>query len=81
MGDKKIYIVAKAFDQPGCLAYLCKTPNEARCLPETLEALRVKGVQILILDFPEIYSEYAPYSYIEDMKEFIDQVSQLNRVA
>ena len=37
MGDKKIYIVAKIFDRPGSLAYLCKTPNEARCLPGTLE--------------------------------------------
>ncbi|WP_081646354.1 DUF6718 family protein [Oscillibacter sp. 1-3] len=62
-------------------AYLCKTPNEARCLPGTLEALRAEGVQIVILDSPEIYSEYAPYSYIEDMKEFIDRVSQLNRGA
>ena len=24
MGDKKLYIVAKVFDQPGCLAYRCK---------------------------------------------------------
>lgn len=81
MGDKKIYIVAKIFDQQGCLAYLCKTPNEARCLPGTLEALRADGVQIVILDSPEIYSEYAPYTYIEDMKEFIDKVAQMNRVA
>ena len=77
MGNKKIYIIAKVFDQPGCLAYLCQTPNKARCLPGTLEALRAEGVQIVILDSPE----YAPYSYIEDMKEFIDRVSQLNRVA
>ena len=56
MGDKKIYIVAKIFDQRGCLAYCCKTPNEARCLPGTLEALRADGVQIVILDSPEIYS-------------------------
>ena len=81
MGDKKIYIVAKVFEQPGSFAYLCKTPNEARCLPGTLEALRADGVQIVILDSPEIYSEYAPYSYIEDMKAFIDQVSQMNQVA
>jgi hypothetical protein len=47
----------------------------------TLEALRADGVQIVILDEPEIYSEYAPYTYIDDMKEFIDKVSQLNRVA
>ena len=81
MGDKKIYIVAKVFDRPGCLAYLCKTPNEARGLPGTLEALRADGVQIVILDSPEIYAEYAPYSYIENMKVFIDKVSQMNRVA
>ena len=81
MGDRKISIVAKAFDQQGCIAYLCKTPNEVRCLPGTLEALRADGVQIVILDSPEIYSEYAPYTYIEDMKEFIDRVAQLNRAA
>ena len=81
MGDKKIYVVAKVFEQQGCIAYLCKTINEALCLPGTLEALRADGVQIVILDEPEIYSEYAPYTYIDDMKEFIDNVSQLNRVA
>ena len=81
MGDKKIYIVAKVFDRPGSLAYLCKTPNYAICLPGTMEALRADGVQIVILDSPEIYSEYAPYSYIEDMKAFIDMVSQMNRAA
>lgn len=81
MDDKKIYIVAKVFVRPGYLAYLCKTPNEARCLPGTLEALQAKGVQIVILDSPAIYSEYAPYSYIEDIKEFIDRVSLLSRAA
>ena len=81
MGDKKIYIIAKVFEQQGCIAYLCKSINEARCLPGTLEALRADGVQIVILDNPEVYSEYAPYTYIDNMKDFIDKVSQLNRVA
>ena len=81
MGDKRIYIVAKVFDLRGCLAYRCKSLNEARCVPGTLEALRADGVQIVILDSPEIYSEYAPYTYIEDLKEFIDKVEQMNRVA
>lgn len=81
MEDKKIYIVAKVFDSQGCLAYQCKSINEARCLPGTLEALRAEGVQIVILDNPEIYSEYAPYVYEEDMKKFIDMVSKMNRVA
>ena len=81
MGDRKIYIVAKIFNQKGCIAYLCKTLNEARWLPGTLEVLRAEGVQIEILDSLEIHSEYAPYTCIENMKEFIDKVSQLNRVA
>lgn len=58
--DKAIYVIAKIFDQQGCIAYRCKTINEARCLPGTLQALCKEGVQIVILDEPEIYSEYAP---------------------
>lgn len=78
MINKSIYVIAKIFDQQGCIAYRCKTINEARCLPGTLEALRAEGVQIVILDDPDIYSEYAPYEYVEDMKEFIDRVNILN---
>ncbi len=81
MLDRKIYIVAKIFNQQGCIAHLCKTLNEARCVPGTLEALRAEDVQIVILDCPEIYSEYAPYTYIADLKTFIDMVAQLNRTA
>ena len=81
MGDKKIYVIAKVFDKQGCLAYQFKTINEARCLPGVLEALRADGVQIVILDSPEIYAEYEPYHYVKDLKEFIDEVSKLNRAA
>lgn len=81
MHDKSIYVIAKIFDQQGCIAYGCKTLNEARCLPGTLQALSEEGVQIVILDDPEIYSEYAPYQYIDNMKEFIDRVYMLNRVS
>ena len=53
--DKAIYVIAKIFDQQGCIAYRCKTINEARCLPGTLQALCEEGVQIVILDEPEIH--------------------------
>lgn len=43
-------------------------------------SIRAEGVQIVILDDPDIYSEYAPYEYIEDMKEFIDKVNMLNKI-
>ena len=81
MGDRRIYIVAKVFDLQGSIAYRCKTLSEARCVSGTLEALRAEGVQIVILDSPRIYSEYAPYTYVDDLKKIIDRVTQLNRVA
>jgi len=81
MLEKDIYVIAKVFDQQGCLAYRFKTLNEARCLPGTLEALRADDVQIVILDCPEIYAEYEPYNYVDDLKEFIDKVSVLNKTA
>ena len=55
--------------------------TDARHLMRRVVYLRADGVQIVILDSPEIYSEYAPYTYIEDLKEFIDKVAQMNRVA
>lgn len=80
MLEKNIYVIAKIFNQQGCIAYRCNTINEARCLPGTLESIRADGVQIVILDDPEIYSEYAPYEYVKDMREFIDRVAALNVV-
>ncbi|MFI3325851.1 MAG: DUF6718 family protein [Clostridia bacterium] len=81
MGDKKIYVIAKVFDKQGCIAYRCKTANEARCLPGTLEAIRSEGVQIVVLDDPEIYAEYAPYEFIADMKLFISMVADIPKSA
>ena len=81
MGDKTIFVVAKIFDKQGCIAYRCKTLREARCLPGTLESVRADGVQIVVLDSPDIYAEYAPYRYVDDMKTFIDMVCAVNRVA
>lgn len=81
MGDKKIFVIAKIFDKQGCIAYSCRTPNEARCLPGTLESIRADGVQIVVLDSPDLYPEYAPYEYVEDMKDYIDRVAQLNSIA
>lgn len=81
MLEKDVFIIAKIFNQQGSLAYRCKTINEARCLPGVLESLRAEGVQIVILDNLEIYAEYDPYSFITDMKGFIDSVSALNKTA
>lgn len=38
-----LIVIAKAYDKLGCIAYRCKTVNEARCLSGTLEAIRQDG--------------------------------------
>lgn len=80
MDNNRFYIVAKKFNETGCIAYKCKNLNEARSVPNTLEAIRAKDVQIVILDDPEIYSEYAPYTYIDNLREFMNQAGNLNLV-
>ena len=61
-----------------CAAYLTLSIRK-RASAVFIECIQI--CWIVILDSPEIYSEYAPYTYIEDMKEFIDKVAQLNRAA
>ena len=52
MYDKAIYVIAKIFDQQGCIAYRCKTLNEARCLPGTLQAASAyKNTKIAVHNF------------------------------
>ena len=62
MGDKKIYIVAKAFNKHGSYAYLCKSKDELECVPETLQLMSRRGIQIVLVNNPDIYSEYAPHN-------------------
>ena len=73
-------MIAKVFNEQGCIAYRCRTAAEGRRLLKTLEKSQQKGVQIVVLDSPDIYAEYAPYNYIEEIQEFTDKVSQLNRM-
>ena len=78
--NNRFYIIAKKFNEVGCIAYKCKNLIEAKSVPNTLEAIRAKDVQIVIVDDPEIYSEYAPYKYIDDLREFMNQAGNLNLI-
>lgn len=77
MNDFTIIVIAKVFDKQGRIAYRTKSINEARNLPGTLEAIRADGVQIVVLGNPDTYPEYAPYTYIDNMKDFIDSVEKM----
>lgn len=69
------YIVAKMFDKRGSLCYKCKTDKEMMNLPDYLELIRKKGMQIVLLNNIEIYGEYAPYTFVDDLDKFIAKIS------
>lgn len=75
---RKVFIIAKIFNQQGCLAYCCKNLMEANYVPNALDCIIHDNVQIVVLDDPDIYSEYAPYEYIDDLLIFINRVAELN---
>lgn len=60
-----VYLVAKQFEEKGCVAYQCGVGNEERCIAPVLEIIRGAGMQLVILNDPEMYGEYAPYEYVD----------------
>lgn len=40
-----------------------------------------RGIQIVLVNNPDIYSEYAPYNYIENLTDFVEKVISLNKAA
>lgn len=38
--NNRFYIITKKFNEEGCIAYKCKNLNEARSIPNGLEAIR-----------------------------------------
>ena len=72
------YLVAKRFDQPGCIAVKMDTGKElAELVSEMGRKYLDMGIQILTLSNPETFGEYKPYLFIETLDEFIKKVDNL----
>lgn len=69
------YLVAKKFNDEGCLAVKTEGGKALAGLVTYL-GLRTldKGVQILTVSNPEVYGEYEPYKFVKTEKEFISAV-------
>lgn len=69
------FLIAKKFDEPGCIAVETESGKELASLvsylgKKTLE----KNIQILTVSNPEIYGEYKPYHMLKTKNEFINKV-------
>lgn len=69
------YLVAKKFNDVGCLAVETEGGKALGHLVGYL-GLRTldKGVQILTVSSPEMFGEYKPYHFVSSEKEFISKV-------
>lgn len=69
------YLVAKKFQQQGCIAVETESGKALANLVTYLGLKMLdKGVQILTVSDPQMYGEYRPYNFVSSEKEFIDKV-------
>ncbi|HBF6354747.1 TPA: hypothetical protein KOS96_003936, partial [Clostridioides difficile] len=59
-----MYIVAKKFGEVGCIASKVERGERVGALIEYLSLTMLdKGIEIVVLDKPNMYGEYAPYEF------------------
>ncbi len=69
------YLVAKKFQQQGCIAVEAESGKALANLVTYLGLKTLdKGIQILTVSNPQMYGEYKPYRFVSSEKEFIDKV-------
>lgn len=69
------YLVAKKFDERGCVAVEAERDNALAALVSYLGYRTLdKGIQILTVTDMDTYGEYKPYNLVSSEKEFISHV-------
>ena len=72
------YLVAKKFEQKGCIAIKTKHGKVLADFTEKLQKkVVVNGVQLVTISRPSAYGEYEPYEIIEDREKFQERVLAL----
>lgn len=73
-----MYIVAKKIDKVGCIASEVESGERIGALIEYLSLTVLdKGIEIVVLDKPNMYGEYAPYEFLSEV-EFVCSVLSMS---
>lgn len=74
------YIVVKDFESIGCVCFGSDKPGLIPSIMKTLNsALDITRIQVVVLSNPNAYGEYAPYRFINDLDEFLEECLKLNK--
>lgn len=72
------YVVVKDFNKQGCICYKCTNKRDLPALPTLLNAhVDISRIQVVVLSNPKVYGEYAPYTFIDDIGDFIDKAIKM----
>lgn len=73
------YIVVKDFNSQGCI---CFSSDNVKVMKHTLgllnSVLDINKFQVILLNDPNSYGEYAPYNIINDLNKFISKVLSMD---
>lgn len=72
------YLIAKKFDEKGCIAVKTKHGKALADFTENLQKqIGANGVQLVTISRPSAYVEYEPYEIMESKEKFQERVLSL----
>lgn len=72
------YLVAKKFDEKGCIAMKTRHGKALADYAENLQKIiGHNGVQLITISRPSAYGEYEPYTIIGSREEFQERVLEM----
>ncbi len=75
------YLIAKNKNVHGCIALKTRHGSHLVEMKRRMnQQVASKGVQLVTISRPTAYGEYAPYTFIEDEKEFEKMVQKMGEI-
>ena len=71
------YLIAKRFNQSGCIALQTEAGQEMAQFADALQEKLGYDIQIIAISRPTAYGEYEPYHFVHSYDEFSKQASLL----
>jgi len=72
------YLIAKKFDEIGCLAVQMTQGEHLADLKEKLiQAVGYDSIQLVTISRPSAYGEYEPYHFVDTEQEFKEAVMRM----
>lgn len=68
-----MWVIVHIPGEVGSLAFKSYSPREARDLPGFLSLILGDKAEVMTMNVPEMYMEYAPFTRVRDLLDFVNQ--------